>query len=105
MRVTAWTKQGQVAGEQARGPVCVFRGIPYARPPVSLLRFRAPEPPLAWQGTRDARNFGSASPQDRGLATDIGDRSEDCLVLNVWTPAADNHKRPTLVWIHGGGFT
>jgi para-nitrobenzyl esterase len=105
MQFTAWTKQGQVAGERARSPVCVFRGIPYARPPVGPLRFRAPEAPLAWQGTRDARSFGSASPQDKGLATDIGDRSEDCLVLNVWTPAADNLKRPTLVWIHGGGFT
>jgi para-nitrobenzyl esterase len=105
MRVTAWTKQGQVEGEQARGPVCVFRGIPYAQPPLGSFRFRAPEAPIAWQGTRDARRFGSASPQDKGLATDIGDRSEDCLVLNVWTPAADDRKRPTLVWIHGGGFT
>jgi para-nitrobenzyl esterase len=105
MKVTAWTKQGQVAGERARGPVCVFRGIPYARPPVGPLRFRVPERPEAWQGTREARSFGSASAQDRSLATDIGNRSEDCLYLNVWTPAADKAKRPVMVWIHGGGFT
>jgi para-nitrobenzyl esterase len=105
MKFTAWTKQGQVEGERALGPVCVFRGIPYARPPVGPLRFRAPEPPEPWQGTRDARGFGSAAPQDMGLATDIGDRAEDCLVLNVWTPAPDHGKRPVLVWIHGGGFT
>jgi para-nitrobenzyl esterase len=105
MKVTAWTKQGQVEGELARGPVCVFRGIPYARPAAGELRFRAPEAPVAWQGTRDARSFGAAAPQDRGLATDIGDRSEDCLSLNVWTPAVDKLARPTLVWIHGGGFT
>lgn len=105
MKFTAWTRQGQVEGERALGPVCVFRGIPYARAPVGALRFRAPEPPQVWQGTRDARSFGSAAPQDKGLATDIGDRSEDCLVMNVWTPGLDRGKRPVMVWIHGGGFT
>ena len=105
MTVTAWTKQGRVAGERARGPVCVFRGIPYAQPPLGALRFRAPLPMPAWQGERDARRFGFAAPQDQGLATDIGERSEDCLTLNVWTPAVDKAARPTLVWIHGGGYT
>jgi para-nitrobenzyl esterase len=105
MAVTAWTKQGQVAGEQASGGTCVFRGIPYARPPLGALRFRAPEPPEAWQGEREARRFGPAAPQDKGLATDIGDRSEDCLHLNVWTPAVDQRRRPVMVWIHGGAFT
>ncbi|HKP60105.1 MAG TPA: carboxylesterase family protein [Polyangiales bacterium] len=105
MAVLAWTKQGRVAGELANGPSYVFRGIPYARPPLGRLRFRAPEAPEAWQGVREAVRFGAAAPQDKGLATDIGDRSEDCLHLNVWTPAVDRGRRPVMVWIHGGAFT
>jgi len=95
MAVTAWTKQGQVAGELARGPTCVFRGIPCARPPLGSLRFRAPEAVAAWQGVREAKRFGAASPQDKGLTTDIGDRSEDCLHLNVWTASTEGAKRFT----------
>jgi para-nitrobenzyl esterase len=90
----------------------VFRGIPYARPPVHDRAFRAPEPPDQWSGTRAAIYFGAAAPQFvppvrivRNLIGVPTDRqSQDCLTLNVWTPAADSGRRPVMVWVHGGGF-
>src|SRR5688500_3138592 len=104
MTVLAWTKQGRLAGEVAAHGVALFRGVPYAKPPLAALRFRAPEPPQAWSGTRSASAFGPAAPQDRGLAQDIEPSSEDCLSLNEWTPRVDTQRRPVLFWIHGGGF-
>ncbi len=105
---TVATTAGAVAGRIRRG-VHEFLGVPYAAPPVGDLRFRAPQPPIPWDGTRDAAHIGASAPQiDRdpssplpatGYATD-----EDCLFLNVYTPSPDNGARPVLVWIHGGSY-
>jgi para-nitrobenzyl esterase len=83
--------------------------VPYARPPAGELRFRPPVPPRPWQGTRDATSFGPAAPQHAvpwfGRISAAGrEYGDDCLSLNVWTPALDGARRPVLVWIHGGGF-
>jgi para-nitrobenzyl esterase len=96
------TQSGKVQGVR-EGPLQVFRGIPFAKPPVGPLRFRAPEPPEAWSGVRDASRFGS-SPMQIDISGSLA-LSEDCLYLNVWTPGTDNGRRPVLVWIYGGGFT
>lgn len=98
--LTVRTAYGAVAGELAGG-VRVFRGIPFAAPPVGTLRFRAPEPPAPWSGVRPARAFGPPCAQD-------GSPTEDCLYLNIWTPAratAGARPRPVMVWIHGGALT
>ncbi|XP_036141337.1 esterase E4 [Monomorium pharaonis] len=79
-----------------------FRGIPYAKPPVGELRFKDPEPPEAWSGSRDASKYGNIAIQiDIMKQETVGD--EDCLYLNVYT-ADIVKKRPVMVWIHGGGF-
>jgi para-nitrobenzyl esterase len=91
------------------GGLHIFRGIPYARPPVGPLRFRPPERPDSWSGVRDATRFGPAAPQNLGLlgpvfSLGITHTDEDCLFLNIWTPGLDGGRRPVLVWIHGGAF-
>ncbi|MGH6872501.1 MAG: carboxylesterase/lipase family protein [Rhizomicrobium sp.] len=93
----------------ARDGVCVFRGIPYAKPPVGRLRWRMPERLEPWAGTRDAIRLGNAAPQapsrlDRLAGGSIGTQSEDCLYLNIWTPGSDGARRPVMVWLHGGAF-
>jgi para-nitrobenzyl esterase len=102
------TRSGRIRGETAPG-LHIFRGVPYARAPVGALRLRPPEPPEPWGGVREARGASPAAPQNPGLVARLlgagVDRcSEDCLSLNVWTPAADAARRPVLVWLHGGSF-
>ncbi len=105
----AETRYGTVEGLRS-GDVRVWRGIPFARAPVGELRFGPPQPPEPWSGVRDATRFGPVSWQVPALAllAPVGEerehQSEDCLNLNVWSPAADGGRRPVLVWIHGGAF-
>jgi para-nitrobenzyl esterase len=104
------TKSGKLRGIYEDG-LLVFKGIPYAEPPVGKLRWMPPQPVKPWSGTRPADKFGPIAPQDVMTASAIPGRkpseepqSEDCLFLNVWTPAADKSKRAVMVWIHGGAF-
>jgi para-nitrobenzyl esterase len=87
--------------------IMVFKGIPYAAPPVGDLRFRAPQPPIAWNGVFKADMFGKNCPQGGGPGGGNKDNmSEDCLTVNVWSGAGyPGEKRPVYVWIYGGGFT
>jgi para-nitrobenzyl esterase len=99
------TTAGDLRGAHENG-VTVFRGVPYA----TAARFVPPQPVSVWQGVRDASRDGPIAPQGRSrLAHVMGDferpQAEDCLTLNIWTPAADTKKRPVLVWIHGGAFS
>jgi para-nitrobenzyl esterase len=100
----------QTAAGMVRGIVKpyhrLFAGIPYAAPPVGPLRFQPPEPAKAWTGVRDAAKPGPTCIQDPGADLEFGRQSnEDCLTLNVWTPADTGPPRPVMVWIHGGSFT
>ena len=101
----ARTTGGEIEG-RARGGVQLFAGIPFAAPPTGTRRFRPPEPHEGWQGVRSARRFGPAAPQNPGTGLTAAPLAwdEDCLTLNVCTPAADDGARPVLVWIHGGAF-
>ena len=93
---------GQVTGVELDGNVTVFRGIPFAAPPVGDLRWKAPQPPIPWQGVRVADTFGPACMQRRARQL----MSEDCLYVNVWTTAESNQDAlPVMVWIHGGGWS
>lgn len=93
---------GGVRGTEAAG-VHVFRGLPYARPPVGDLRWRPTEPLPAWPGVREATDFGAACMQPASPFANHAAVSEDCLFLNVWTPA-EAARAPVIVWIHGGSL-
>jgi para-nitrobenzyl esterase len=105
------TKCGKLEGLDRNG-LYVFKGIPYAEPPVGALRWMPPQPKKPWAGVRPAKEYGAIScqpampdmtafgaPDFSGCA-----QSEDCLFLNVWTPGLDDKKRPVFFWIHGGAF-
>ncbi len=107
------TKSGPVSGAEDRG-IQTFKGIPFAAPPVGDLRWAAPQPVESWTQVRACTEFGNCAMQPEGMAgggdnalavmADVGDPDENCLYLNVYTPACDGKKRPVMVWIHGGAF-
>ncbi|MDT5175010.1 MAG: para-nitrobenzyl esterase, partial [Mycobacterium sp.] len=93
------TGAGRVRGTSTDG-VHTFRGIPYAQPPVGLLRFAAPVPHEPWDGVLDAHEFGPPPPQPMRLTS-----SDEWLTVNVWTPDIGAAGLPVMVWLYGGRFT
>ncbi len=97
-------ESGLIEGTVEDG-LSVYRGIPYAAPPVGDLRWKAPRPVPKWSGVRSADQFGRACTQSNPAVANLPEPSEDCLCLNVWTPAKSAKDRlAVMVWIHGGGF-
>jgi para-nitrobenzyl esterase len=109
--LTVKTEQGKVQGKTINdGKVKAFLGLPYAAPPVGDMRWRAPEPPAKSKGERDATKFGARCAQGREFEDMVfldSGPSEDCLFLNVYTPAdsKEKSKLPVMFWIHGGGYS
>ncbi|PAM99944.1 carboxylesterase [Streptomyces sp. Alain-F2R5] len=100
------TAAGAVRGRREDG-LTVFRGIPFAEPPVGEARFAAPRPARPWDGVREAFAFGPPPPQDVGIAGPAAalPEGDDWLTVNVWTPAPDPAaRRPVMVWIYGGAY-
>ena len=109
IRDEAATRYGKVRGRREDG-IVKFLGVPYATPPLGRLRFKAPRPPQRWSGVRDAVDF--PNPAFQAVGGEMGPTgngrmpapSEDCLYLNIWTPAADRKRRPVMFYNHGGGY-
>jgi len=106
----AATKSGKLEGSFEDG-LYVFKGIPFAEPPVGKLRWLPPHPVKKWSGVRPATKYGAIAPQNampipmpNAPAFGTTAQDEDCLTLNIWTPGLDNARRPVLFWIHGGAF-
>src|SRR5271170_5975440 len=107
----AATAAGQVRGYSEKG-IKVFKGVPYGSPTGGAHRWLPPTKPARWSDLRDTTEFGPMCPQVFGAplpeetaVLQRGPMSEDCLNLNVWTPAVDAGRRPVMVWFHGGGFS
>src|SRR5271157_4859422 len=109
--LTVKTEQGKVQGKTINdGKVRAFLGLPYAAPPVGDMRWKAPEPPAKWKGDRDATKFGAHCAQGKvfdDMVFQDAAPSEDCLFVNVYTPAdaTNKSKLPVMFWIHGGGYS
>ncbi len=116
--VTAETSFGKIRGVDEQG-IKIFKGVPYGASTAGKNRFMPPMDPAKWTGVRDALEYGPSAPQTepgaRRTTSDLAvagaglrAESEDCLVLNIWTPAINNagngRKRPVMLWCHGGGF-
>ncbi len=104
------TAAGVVRGSR-ENDVAVFRGIPYAEPPVGARRFGAPVPVRRWDGIRDALRFGPPVPQGAhtgsvmsSVSGNVDDGSADCLTLNLWSPDLGAGRLPVMVWIQGGTY-
>jgi para-nitrobenzyl esterase len=108
-RDEAATRYGRVRGRREDG-IVKFLGVPYATPPLGRLRFQGPKPPKSWRGVRDAVDFPRPAFQVAGAEMGPAGNgrmpapSEDCLYLNIWTPAADRKRRPVMFYNHGGGY-
>jgi para-nitrobenzyl esterase len=97
------TRYGMVQGYEDADLTWVWKAIPFARPPVGELRWKAPRDPQPWSGVRRSREFSGGCTQYVPILSWIVDGSEDCLSLNVWRPRSDESGLPVYVWIHGGG--
>ena len=95
------TAEGYIRGVSENG-ISVFKGVPYAQPPVGDGRYMPPIAHTPWTDTMNVSTFGAQSMQPTG---NKASGSEDCLYLNVYTPALDKAKRPVVVWVHGGSMT
>ncbi len=118
------TTNGPVQGQVDSKGVHTFTGLRYGEAPIGKLRFMPPKPPKPWTGTHEATGYGAPAMQMAGetqsfaasdfslqlhqvfsTPSELKIQNEDCLWLNVWTPATDGKKRPVMFWIHGGGFS
>jgi len=102
------TKTGKIQGYKEVG-LEIFKGIPFAEPPIGKLRFSPPVNKQSWDGVLNTTEYGPCSFQGHSELEEylgkLEPESEDCLSLNIWTPATDSGKRPVMFWIHGGAFT
>ena len=99
------TTLGKVQGYIEEG-IQIFKGIPYAAPPIGNLRFSPPSSREPWSDIFIANKFGAIAPQPPYVSVSkrLKQSEAECLNLNIWTPAIDHEKRPVMFWIHGGGF-